>query len=390
MIAHDPIAIHHLARFLAGASDADLEAIRATWPDAPVDGGADRAVVRAWLEAHPDLAQAVLAIDPSTPPRAAPTKTSWTVRELLTTEFPEPRWAVPNLIPEGLTLFCGRPKLGKSWFALQLACAVGAGGRLLDQQVPRGKVLVLALEDSPRRIRNRIRKQAWPVTDEEIRFETEWPDLAQDGGLAKLQDAIIEHGYTLVIVDTLSRAACYDQNDVVEATAVLGNLQQVAGEHRCTIFAVDHYRKPVGFVGDLIDDVLGSTGKAAAADAILGLVRERGKRGAILRVTGRDVEEHDLAIEWDVNTCCWQLLGDAQEVARTEGCREVLGALEALGGEATTKEIAEHLGKNKGSISRVLADLINEGKILRGRKKGKEVPYRLAGLPEEEEGNPDD
>lgn len=375
------IVTWHLARFLAGATDADLNLIRQTWPDCPVDGQGSVKEVSNWLKDRPELAREVLAVDPMTPPRASP-KTSWTVRELLTTEFPEPHWAVPNLIPEGLILFCGRPKLGKSWFALQLACAVGTGGRILNQQVSKGKVLVLALEDSPRRIRNRIRKQNWPLLDDEIRFATEWPDLAQNGGLVQLQDAIIRNGYTLVIVDTLSRAARFDQGDVGEATAVLGNLQRLAVDHHCTIFAVDHYRKPVGFVGDLVDDVLGSTGKAATADAIMGLVRERGKRGAILRVTGRDVEEHDLAIEWDATTCCWQLLGDAQEVARTEGCREVLEALEALGGEATTKEISEYTGQNKGTVSKLLADLLNEGKVTRGERQGKEVPYRLVGIPD--------
>jgi hypothetical protein len=219
-------------------------------------------------------------------------------------------------------------------------------------------------------------KQGWPgVAD--VHFCFEWPDLAQDGGLVALQDAIAEEGYSLVVVDTLARAARFDQGDVGESTAVLSNFARLAASHHCAIFIVDHYRKPIGFVGDLIDDVLGSTGKAATADAILGLVRERGKQGAILRVTGRDVEEHDLALTWDRLTCCWQLLGDANEVARTRGYQEVLEALAALGGEGTTKELTDYLGKDKGNVSHLLADLVNEGKVIRGEKQGKEVPYRL-------------
>lgn len=38
--------------------------------------------------------------------------------------FPPIRWIVPNLIPEGLTLLCGKPKLGKSWLAMDTGLAV--------------------------------------------------------------------------------------------------------------------------------------------------------------------------------------------------------------------------------------------------------------------------
>src|SRR5690606_1208354 len=41
-------------------------------------------------------------------------RTSWTAAELMATDFPEPRWAVPGLVPEGITLFAGPPKVGKS------------------------------------------------------------------------------------------------------------------------------------------------------------------------------------------------------------------------------------------------------------------------------------
>lgn len=62
------IAIWNLARFLAGATDADLNLIRQAWPDCPADGPESRPQVLAWLKAHPDLGEAVLKIDPARPP----------------------------------------------------------------------------------------------------------------------------------------------------------------------------------------------------------------------------------------------------------------------------------------------------------------------------------
>ena len=53
----------------------------------------------------------------------------------------------------------GPPKLGKSWFALDIVVAVAAGGKALGHiDVEPGYVLYLALEDPPRRMQDRTRK----------------------------------------------------------------------------------------------------------------------------------------------------------------------------------------------------------------------------------------
>jgi hypothetical protein len=49
-----------------------------------------------------------------------------TARELYHKDFPAERWAVPGIIPEGVTILAGSPKLGKSWLALGVGVAVGA------------------------------------------------------------------------------------------------------------------------------------------------------------------------------------------------------------------------------------------------------------------------
>ena len=79
---------------------------------------------------------------------SSPVKTMWTVAELYAADFPAPRFVVADLIPAGLTILAGRPKLGKSWLALQTAAAVGTGGSVLGLSAERGTVLFLALECS--------------------------------------------------------------------------------------------------------------------------------------------------------------------------------------------------------------------------------------------------
>ena len=52
----------------------------------------------------------------------------FTLPELLARQLPPIQWAIPDILPEGLTLLAGKPKLGKSWLALAMALAVAAGG----------------------------------------------------------------------------------------------------------------------------------------------------------------------------------------------------------------------------------------------------------------------
>src|SRR5262249_5323719 len=45
--------------------------------------------------------------------------------------FTVPEFAVPSLIPSGLSILAGRPKIGKSWLALHIADAISRGTKVL-------------------------------------------------------------------------------------------------------------------------------------------------------------------------------------------------------------------------------------------------------------------
>src|SRR5205814_8251373 len=47
--------------------------------------------------------------------------------ELQSMIFPPVRYVLPGYIPEGVTLLAGKPKVGKSWLALDLCIASSAG-----------------------------------------------------------------------------------------------------------------------------------------------------------------------------------------------------------------------------------------------------------------------
>jgi hypothetical protein len=72
--------------------------------------------------------------------------------------FPPLAYAVPGVIPEGLALLVGPPKIGKSWLVLTVDLAAAAGGKAFGITIPKRPALYLALEDSDRRLQDRCRK----------------------------------------------------------------------------------------------------------------------------------------------------------------------------------------------------------------------------------------
>ena len=303
-------------------------------------------------------------------------KTRWTVAELYNEQFLAPKFIVPRILPTGMISLAGRPKVGKSWLALQIAHAVGRGGSTLEQVAVSGKVLYLALEDTPRRLKDRCQKQGIP-REANITFVTEWKSL-DNGGIADLVAAMHLEGYTLIIIDTFSRACGRaDQLDNREMNDLLGQLHQAVQSAEAATLMVDHHRKPNYLNTDPIDDILGSTAKSAVVDAALGLYKQRGKPGATLKIAGRDVEEQELALQWDATRFCWQLLGTTEQVTAATIQGELLEALVTLGGQSTVTELAEYLGKQAGNISRELNELVAKGKVKRGERNGRQVPYLL-------------
>ncbi len=306
-----------------------------------------------------------------------PRQTSWGAAELLTAQFPEAKMIVNGLVPVGLTFLAGRPKIGKSWLALQTAIAVAAGGRVLDRAVEHGNVLYLAMEDNARRLQERTRKLGMPATAA-IRFELAWPYLTHDG-LDLLERAIAEHGYTLVVLDTLGRLlGAADQQDLADMTMIVGRLQEIALARDLAVLALDHHKKPTGVGGgNPIDDIIGSTAKSAVADAALGLFRENGQRDVTLKVVGRDVEWQDLVLSFDAARCMWQCMGTSEEVAQQGNRGRIVAALRDSGRPLTATDLEKEAGIGRTNIHPLLNELVNDGLVERLPKEGRDAPYRL-------------
>jgi hypothetical protein len=293
-------------------------------------------------------------------------RTSWSASDLLDAEFAEPRFAVPQLIPEGLAFMGGAPKLGKSWMALGLgiACSSPRGRALGQIPVAGGDVLYLALEDSPRRLQGRLRTLlAGEDASARLQLETEWPRL-DEGGIEKL-DAWIEDSADprLVLIDVWARIRSrrahrsdYYQADYDAASP----LQGLAISRGVAVVAMHHTRKAGD--EDAVATLQGTFGTAGAADTIIVVKRSRGKADATLHVTGRDVEERELALTFAPEAGTWTLLGEAAEYALGETRAELLAVVREHG-RLTPKQAAEISGISHDLVRQTMRRMAQDGQL---------------------------
>ena len=293
-----------------------------------------------------------------------------TAGELLALELPEPRHVVAGVVPEGLTLVGGKSKIGKSWLTLGESIAVAPVGRRSGNwmssksrysrwrwRTPRG-----GCRDVWKRCSGRQRRQPACTS------HTEWP-RADQGGLEALEAWLTVHPTTrLIAIDTWPkfrppRAKNADafQDDYQAASA----LKRIADAHPgLALIVVIHLRKAPA--DDWVDSINATSGVAASADAVSILTRDRGRADAVLKVTGRDIEERELALTWDAAISGWVYAGDADEFRRSQERAEVLRVLSEADRPLAPREIVPQLkGKNANTVRWLLSEMAKDGHVVK-------------------------
>jgi hypothetical protein len=303
--------------------------------------------------------------------------------DLLSQKFEPIRWAIQDMVPEGVSLLVGPPKVGKSWLTLQFAIAVSNGSPVWNGRGSEasGDVLMLALEDNDRRLQSRIKKLRGSAAElhivkhsvvsvtapdvSRLHFATEWPRMDK-GGLELLDEWLVAHPQArLAIIDTLGRFRPPDNgrgNAYATDYAIGAVLKPIADRHNVALMLVHHTRKMAAT--DVLDTVSGTQGLTGSVDALLLLRRERGQMDAALYVTGRDIErEEDYALQFHSTSCTWSALGTVREAMLTRERKDILDFI-VKNGPSKPKDIAEGLGKNGPAVRRLLQKLFADGELI--------------------------
>jgi len=290
----------------------------------------------------------------------------FTAKDLMLMDFPEPKWAIPMILPEGLNLLGGKPKQGKSIFALNVCIEVAFGGKALREiDVEKGSALYLALEDTPRRLQDRmINMLGVRRAPDNLHLYTECPRM-DEGGLDFLEQKIKEiPDLRLVVIDTLAkfRPANSGKNSSYDVDYQhVAAIKALADKHSVSILLIHHLRKMQA--EDVMDTFSGTLGLTGAADGLLALIRRTGQADAELYVNGRDIEAATYALRFDPGPMTWELLGDARNVQSTKQKQQIFDALKESVVPLSPKEIAEITGLKAIYIKKNLPQLCKDSNI---------------------------
>jgi hypothetical protein len=289
-----------------------------------------------------------------------------TAKALQTKTFAPVRIIVPGLIPEGVTIVAGKPKIGKSFLALDICMAVAGDRFVLGETKPvQGDALYLALEDNQRRLKKRIDKIVQSGgAPEPLELHTEWKRMDQ-GGLEDIEAwcKSVEKP-RLIWIDTLAKirplAGRNEQAYAGDYRAIEG-LQKLAGEYGVGIVLNHHLRK-ASSEDDAFDDVSGTLGLTGAADTIVIMKRMAGMVKIFVR--GRDIEEQEYAAEFNKETCRWRLVGEADEVFRSEQRQAITTALKDTGRAMSVNDImAATERRDRHSTEMLLHRMEKDGEV---------------------------
>lgn len=226
---------------------------------------------------------------------------------------------IDKILPSGLHILAGSPKIGKSWLVLWLCQMIAVGESVWGFNTTKGQVLYLCLEDRLPRIKNCLMS----ITEngsESTAFATETLPLGGDL-VEQIEHYILNNPDTLlVVIDTLQQVRSLGTDNMSYANDYkdISALKSISDKYDIAIVCVHHLRKMKD--DDPFNMISGTMGLSGSADGSYVLVRDnRMASKAKLYITGRDVADTEIRLEFDkVNCLCKLIEHDAFEAFESD------------------------------------------------------------------------
>jgi hypothetical protein len=288
--------------------------------------------------------------------------------DLLSMPMAEPNYIVRPFVPEGVTLWCGRPKAGKTTALRQLAHAVNTGGKFLGELCASAEVWFLSLEEGARLFRKKLSMMSLPAEQlRGIRIEFAWPQAAE--GVKALRERLkarTDSRPVLIIIDSLQRFRL-PQTDRGHAFTEDYNAAKLLAElckefPGLAIVVLHHTTKAVP--DDPVAAISGTYGLTAAADSYA-IMLKQGQQYR-LHAGGRLWDRDSSDFELRRNGGGWEMIGDWDSTTvqgTTDDQRKFLDALKS--GGKTGRAIAEITGQSESAVSHMGKKLEARGLVLR-------------------------
>ena len=285
-----------------------------------------------------------------------------TAKELLSADLPPVEYIVDVIISKGLVVLSAKSKIGKSWFALDLALAVSSGADFLGFNTTQGEVLYIDLENSKALTQQRIIR---------LLNGTDAPSgLTIVNDYSTMNDTFMEditeylEGHpkvSLVIVDVFQKIKKSKSNNKADYDDVYENftpLKELAEKYSISLILVMHDRKMTD-ITDPFSNILGSTAIMGASDEVIVIHKKnRNDADATLSITGRTVQECEYSIKFNKPICKWEMLGDAAEIQEKREKEEFYS-------NPLVKTIVKLVNTNGGTYTGKVQEIISASEYFR-------------------------
>ena len=235
--------------------------------------------------------------------------------KLMEMDFPPAEFVVQGLLPKGLAILSGAPKLGKSWMVLDLCIHISTGEPFWGMEVQQGTVWYISYEDQDRRLSERLACLALDGPENlHLSSNNRNPGTMASG----LQDNIAKFirkfpDTKLIVIDTLQMARGNSKDPQYGSDYTdTGAFKELADKYNIAILLVHHNRKATD--SDPVNRISGSTGISGAVDTIFVLDKDRtGNEVATMSCTGRDIRPQELKLRFDQKTLTWVKISNSAD-----------------------------------------------------------------------------
>lgn len=231
-------------------------------------------------------------------------------------------WLVDKILPVGLSILGAPSKYYKSYMALGLCVAICQGAKFLGFDCTKHDCLYFDLESTKRRPKNRL--------DQIVGTGTKKPDnlhiITGDQSPGRIGEGFEEQveyqlqkypNIKLIVIDVfqlIRQPAKRNQTGYDRDYEDFRALKQIVDKHDIGVLLIHHTRK-MKDPSDVFNELSGSTGMLGAQDcAWLISKKDRSDNEATLHITGRDLDNRDLKIEFDKKFFQWRYIGTEEEV----------------------------------------------------------------------------
>lgn len=307
--------------------------------------------------------------------------------KLMETDLPPLQFAVPKLFPHGVNLLAGPPKTGKSLFCLNLALSIANGQEALGE-IPcnQGDVLYMALEDGPRRKKERLEKMGASQVPDSLEFSFDWEKFGEgdenSDSEGLLRDVLAGKqragkDYKLIVIDTFAKLrerANAGANAYYEDYEALDAFRDLAYSLDAAVMVVHHTNK-LGPGADPYMRVSGTTGITANVDTVAVLERQRIENTAELQITGRDIEGQELGMSFNPDDLSWSVEGLSSTHRMGDTRQTIYDALKDAGGPKGPSWVSERVDVKDDTVRKEMGRMVDAeqlAKVGRGQYQVKE------------------